>query len=134
MAKLYRKGLDQYRQKILKELKQMLPATEYEKLKGAMHILRKSDECRSKKEKEVVNDLFSHSPELTEAYRLGLKLTQNFNTHLSKEDAVKKLSAWMKEVKKSKLPCFNRFLKTLKKYKNEIANYFMARNTSAFVE
>lgn len=57
VAKLYRKGLDQYRQKILKELKQRLPAIEYEKLKGAMHSLRKSDECRSKKEKEVVNIL-----------------------------------------------------------------------------
>lgn len=63
-----------------------------------------------------------------------LTLTQNFNTHLSKEDALKKLNEWMKEVKKSKLACFNSFLKTLKKYKNEILNYFIARNTSGFVE
>jgi len=134
VAKLYRKELDQYRQKILNELKRTLPTSEYEKLKGAMHILRKGNECSSKKDKAIVNELFSHSPELAEAYRLGLKLTQVFNTHMSKKEALKKFDAWVKEVRCSKLPCFNKFIKTFRKYKNEIANYFIDRNTSAFVE
>lgn len=134
VAKLYRKCLDKYRQKILAELKQMLAAKEYEKLKGAMHILRKGNECSSKKEKAVVAELFSHSPELAEAYRLGLKLTQIFNTHMDKSDAIKKLNEWVREVRRSKLTCFDRFIKSLRKYKSEIANYFIDRNTSAFVE
>jgi len=100
-----------------------------------MHVLRKGNECSSsKKEKTVVNELFSHSPELAEAYRLGLKLTQIFNTHMSKKEAVKKFTAWIKEVRGSQLSCFNKFIKTFRKYKNEIANYFIDRNTSAFVE
>ena len=37
-------------------------------------------------------------------------------------------------VRKSKLTCFNKFIKTLRHWKNEIANYFIDRNTSAFVE
>ena len=82
----------------------------------------------------MVDSLFSHSPELIEAYRLGLKLTQIFNTRMNKQEALLKLNAWIKEVKYSKLRCFNSFIKTLKKYKNEIANYFIDRNTSAFVE
>lgn len=134
IAKLYRKCLDKFRQKVLSELKQTLAAKDYEKLKGAMHILRKGNECSSKKEKAVINELFSHSGELMEAYRLGLKLTQIFNTYMSKEDALKKLNGWMREVRRSKLTCFDGFTKTLRKYKNEVANYFIDRNTSAFVE
>ena len=134
VAKLYRKGLDKYRQKVLTELKQTLTAKEYDKLKGAMHILRKGNEHSSKKEKAVVDELFSYSAELAEAYSLGLKLTQIFNTHMSRENAIKKINKWVREVRCSKLTCFDSFIKTLRKYKNQIANYFIDRNTSAFVE
>lgn len=134
VTKLYRKDLDKYRQKILNELKQYLPKNEYEKLKGAMHILRKGNECSSKKEKAIVEEILSHSPELAEAYRLALKLTQIFNTHMDRREAIKKLNAWIKEVKRSGLRCFDGFIKTLKKYKDYIANYFIDRNTSGFVE
>ena len=134
VAKLYRKCLDKFRQKVLSDLKQTLTPKDYKKLKGAMHVLRKGNECSSKKEKEVINELFSHSDELMEAYRLGLKLTQIFNTYMSKDDALKNLSEWMREVRRSKLTCFDGFIKTLRKYKNEVANYFIDRNTSAFVE
>lgn len=134
VAKLYRKSLDKFRQKVLPELKQTLTEKEYEKLKGAMHILRKGNECNRKKEKDIINELFSHSEELMEAYSLGVKLTQIFNTHMSKGDSLKKLNEWRREVRRSKLTCFDSFIKTLRKYKNEIANYFLDRNTSAFVE
>ena len=69
-----------------------------------------------------------------EAYSLAIQLTQTFNTHLSKEAAIIKLNEWILLVSKSKLVCFNKFIKTLKKWKNEIANYFVNRHTSAFVE
>jgi len=134
VAKLYRKDLDKYRKKILYELKQFLPEGEYEKIKGAMHILRKGNECLSKKDKEIVEELFSHSPELAEAYRLGLKLTQIFNTYMNRTEAIKKLNDWMKEVEKSRIACFKTFINTLKKHKGNIANYFIDRNTSGFVE
>ena len=53
---------------------------------------------------------------------------------MSKDDALNKFSEWMREVRRSKLTCFDGFKKTLRKYKNEVANYFINRNTSAFVE
>jgi transposase len=40
----------------------------------------------------------------------------------------------MKRVTKSNLSCFNTFLKTLSNWLDEIANYFISRLTSAFVE
>lgn len=134
VAKLYRKCLDKFRQKVLAELKQTLIPKEYDKLKGAMQILHKGSECSSKQEKEVVTELFSHSAELTEAYRLGLKLTQIFNTYMTKQEATTKINNWVRDVRNSKLRCFDRFIKTLRKYKNEITNYFIDRHTSAFVE
>ncbi len=134
VAKLYRGELDQYRQKILKQLKQELSAAEYKKLKGAMHILRRNNECLTKEEKVILDTLFSHAPTLSEAYCLAIKLTQIFNTPLSKQKALIKIEAWIREVKKSKVPCFKTFIKTLKKYKQEITNYFIDRNSSGFVE
>lgn len=134
VAKLYRKDLDKYRQKILNELKQVLPKDEYAKLKGAMHVLRKKNECMTKEDKRVAEELFSHSPELVEAYRLGIKLTQIFNTHMTRDEAIRKMNEWIKEVKQSGLTCFNSFVKTLKRHKNYIVNYFIDRNTSGFVE
>lgn len=134
IAKLYRGEVDKYRQKILQQLKQELPEQEYGRLKGSIHILRRKKECLTKEEKEITTRLFSHSPMLCEAYKLSLKLTQIFNTHMSRKKALTKINGWIKEVRKSQVPCFNVFIKTLKKYKQEVANYFIDRNSSGFVE
>jgi transposase len=134
IAKLYRGELDRYRQKILKQLKSELPDREYKKLSGTMHVLRGNNECLTKEEKEKLNHLFSNSPELAEAYRLAIKLTQIFNTHTERSEALKKIRSWVWEVRRSQLPCFNTFLNTLEKYQQEIANYFIDRNSSGFVE
>ena len=134
VAKQYRGELDKYRQKILKQLKSELPHHEYEKLKGAMHILRRNNECLTKNEKAILDNLFLHAPELAQAYKLAIKLTQLFNTYMSREEALIKIHAWIKEVKQSKMLCFNKFMKTLNKYKQQVVNYFIDRNSSGFVE
>ena len=134
VAKLYRGELDKYRQKILKELKQELSGSEYKKITGATKILRKSNECLTKEEKDVVSELFSWSPNLMEAYHLAIKLTHVFNTHQSKNEALCKFEEWISLVRKSKLTFFNKFIKTLRKLKSEIGNYFIDRNTSGFAE
>ena len=134
VAKLYRGELDKYRQKILKELKIELSAAEYKKITGATKILRKNNECLTKKEKEIVSELFAWAPNLMKAYRLAIKLTHVFNTHQSKDEALVKFEEWIKLVRESKLTFFNKFIKTLRKLKNEISNYFINRSTSGFAE
>jgi transposase len=134
VTKQYRGELDKYRQKILKQLKNELPHYEYEKLKGAMYILRRHSECLTKEEKVILDNLFSRSPTLAQAYKLAIKLTQLFNTHMDRDEALIKIQTWIKEVKKSKLVCFNKFMKTLNKYKQQVVNYFIDRNSSGFVE
>ncbi len=134
VAKLYRGELDKYRQKILKELKQELSVSEYKKITGATRLLRKKNECLTKAEKGIASELFSWSPDLMEAYPLAIKLTHVFNAHQSKSEAMAKFEEWISLVRKSKLAFFNKFIKTLRKLKNEIGNYFIARNSSGFAE
>ena len=98
------------------------------------NILRRGKEHLSKEDKEKVEAIFSHSFSLSEAYRLALELTHIFNTHMTVEDAIKKFANWIASVRKTKLACFNKFIKTLKTFKHEIANYFIQRQTSGFVE
>ena len=134
VAKLYRNALDTLRAKEMKRLKNILSAEEYAKLEGMMWILRKQHECLSKEEKQKLDILYKHSPILKEAHSYALRLTHIFNTHHNRKSAIAKLDRWMSRIEKSELRCFSTFLKTLRKYKNSIANYFKIRATSSFVE
>lgn len=134
VAKLYRNALDALRTKEMKRLKNILPTEEYAQLEGMMWILRKKHECLSKEEKQKIDILYKHSPILKEAHVYALKLTHIFNTHHNRKSAIAKLDRWVSRVEQSELNCFSTFLKTLKKYKSSIANYFKSRATSGFVE
>lgn len=134
VAKLYRKSLDKFRQAIIAELKRHLSAEEYEKIKHVTTILRSNKEFFIKEEKEKLDDVFSHSFELAEAYRLVRALTHIFNSKLTVKEGLSKFAEWISDVRKTKLTFLNKFIKTLSKFKNEIANYFINRHTSGFVE
>lgn len=134
VARLYRTGLDGLRKTELKRLKQELSEAEYKKLKGAMWALRKNSEELTDKEKDVLEYLFRNSPKLKLAYDLCNDLTDIFDENISKTEAVQKIDGWAKNVRSSGLECFDGFLKTLKKWKDEITNYFINRDTSGFVE
>ena len=53
---------------------------------------------------------------------------------MSREEALIKIHEWIKEVKQRKMVCFNKFIRTLNKYKHQVVNYFIDRNSSGFVE
>jgi transposase len=134
VAKLYRAGADQLRKRELKRLKQKLPKEEYATLKGAMWAFRKNPADLEAQEQEVLARLFTHSPELAQAYSYREQLTAIFEEDLSKAAAAKKLKDWRQQVTTSGLRCYERFLQTLEKWSEEITNYFHQRQTSGFVE
>ena len=134
VAKLYRKGLDNLRQKELRRLKESLSEEAYKQLKGAMWALRKSETNLKDKDKEVLTQLFTYSPQLKMAYDFCQELTGIFNREMTKGQGKKQLKDWMKRVTESELSCFNRFIKTLSNLLDEVANYFLSRLTSGFVE
>ena len=134
VAKLYRSGLDSLRKQELKRLKQTLLEEDYGQLKGAMWALRKTDEKLTDEDRDVLVRLFAFSPCLKTAYELCGELTSIFDTQMSKREGKRKLQTWIKKVRASKLRCFDSFLTTLENRLDDIANYFMDRHTSGFVE
>jgi transposase len=134
VAKLYRAGADRLRTQELRRLKQELPKDDYAKLKGAMWPFRKKATELEPEEQAVLTRLFTYSPALQQAYAYREELTGIFAAPLSKEAALQQLADWQLRVRASGLSCYDRFLHTLEKWKEEIANYFLARHNSGFVE
>jgi transposase len=134
VAKQYRKPLDALRISELKRLKSLLSQDDYSKLEGVMWILRKKHECLSTEDKDKLQLLYEYSPELKEAHKMAMKLTNIFNTHQNRKSGIKKLNGWILAVQKSEVTCFNRFIATLERHKSGIANYFKNRKNSGFVE
>jgi transposase len=133
-AKLYRKSLASKRKSEMKRLKEELPSFEYKELKNVMWILRKNPLELDYFDVTVLTLLFKHSPMLELAYKLSNELTCIFDQDISRFEAKRKINAWKRRIKKSKLTCFNSFLSTLTKWEKEILNYFDDRHTSGFVE
>ena len=134
VRKLYRKSLVNLRKAELIRLRKVLSEQEYKSLADAIKLLRKSKDYFTDEEKVIVAKLFSYSPKLKLAYQFSRELTAIFDSHINMHEAKKKITEWVKVVTESELTCFNVFLKTLAKHKNEIANYFTQRYNSGFVE
>jgi transposase len=134
VTRKYREAVDNLRKQELKRLKQELSVEVYAQLKGSMWALRKKQVDLKPEERKVLRTLFSHSPNLKQAYTLQLQLTAIFDENISKSMAQSKIRAWMKRVQKSQLTCFDDFLKTLTHWWEEITNFFLRRANSGFVE
>jgi transposase len=134
VAKLYRAGADRLRTQEMRRLKQELPKADYAKIKGAMWPFRKKAPDLEVEEQELLTRLFTYSPALQQAYAYREELTGIFDAPLSKDAAIHQLTDWQRRVRASGLSCYDRFLQTLEKWKEEIGNYFLARHNSGFVE
>lgn len=134
VAKLYREGFESLRKKEFRRLRKVLSEKAYKELKGAMWILRKKEDHLTEEDKKVLDTLFAYSPALKKAYLFRDELTAIFDEKMSKPQAKRRLNGWMARVGRSEIRCFDNFMKTLEVRKNEIANYFVGRHTSGFVE
>ena len=134
VAQKYHQAADKLRKKELKRLKEELPETAYQKLKGAMWAFRKQPSDLSEAETEVLARLLEYSLPLRLAYELRQKLTAIFEQDLTKTQATQKIKAWCHDVQQTGLTCFDSFLTTLNNHFDQITNYFINRHTSGFVE
>jgi transposase len=130
----YSKAADQLRKRELKRLKTKLTEEEYRSLQGNMWAFRKKRDDLTRKERRVLRKLFRYSPDLKQAYEFREQLSAIFELDISKTDAKQKLRTWIECVEASDITCFNRFIKTLERWFDEITNFFMHRETSGFVE
>lgn len=134
VAKLYRKAMTKLRSSELNRLRKLLSEEDYRALRPAIKILISKNECYSAKEKKILSPLFKHSPAIKAAYRLAREFTHIYNSHHRKRTAKNKISHWIKKVEATEVSCLNTFIKTIKKYEDEILNYFTRRETSGWVE
>jgi transposase len=130
----YSKAADRLRQRELKRLKAELTEEEYRSLQGNMWAFRKKRGDLTRKERKILQKLFTHSPNLKQAYAFREQLSAIFDLDISKKDAKQKLRAWIKCLKASDLTCLNDFIKTLERWFDDITNFFIQRETSGFVE
>jgi transposase len=134
VAKKYRDCADSLRKQELKRLKTELSEDEYNTIKGSMWPFRKNKADLKPQEAELLERLFAYAPSLQLAYDFREKLTAIFDKDLTKPQATQAIKDWRQEVETSQLTCFDPFLTTLDTYLDEITNYFLHRDTSAFVE
>jgi transposase len=134
VAQLYREAFDELRKLEMKELKAALKPDEYKAFKGVLWVLRRNYGDLSPEELQQLELLFECSPLLGKAYRLREKLYQIFATKQTKESAQAAFCAWIKQVQRSGLTCFDKFITTLETWMNEITNYFLSRFSSGWVE
>jgi len=135
VAKNYRKCLDDVRKVEMKRLQKELNKSDYEKLKNIHWILRKKREDLTDSEKEKLTYLFSLSSEIKKVYDFTYELTDIFNEKkLNKEEGTDKIRKWIEKVNESDVKCFETFINTLTKHMDKIANYFIKRESSGFVE
>jgi transposase len=130
----YHAAADDLRQEELRRLKQELAEEEYRQLKGSLWAFRKPPADLRPEERTVLRLLFKYAPVLKQAYTFRLELSAIFNQQIPKARAEKKIRAWIKRVQASKLTCFDKFIRTLENWWDEITNYFHVRANSGFVE
>lgn len=134
LAEHDREAAEKVRQQELARLKNELPDGEYKQLTGCLWAFRKNAEDLKPEDRKVLKHFFSYSTTAKLAYQLREQLTTIFEQHSSKKKAQTKIRAWMKQVRKSGLTCFDDFLNTLERWWEEITNYFVHRESSGFVE
>jgi transposase len=134
VARAYRDCADKVRKQELKRLKQELPQDEYEAFKGLMWPFRQRLESVSDEDWARLEELFSYSPKLEQAYYLREELSDIFDEDYTKLEAQQAIQDWCERVRKSEIQEFESFLTTLQNWFDEITNYFLDRHSSGFVE
>jgi transposase len=134
VARHYRDGVDTLRKQEVKRLRTTLPEEQHDDLKHILWPSRKPPQALEPSEQKQLERFFVHSPALKQAMELREELTHIFDTARSKADGVRRIAFWRERVTKSKLTCFDDFLKLLDNWLDLIANYFIDHQTSGFVE
>lgn len=134
VAQRYRDGVDQLRKQERKRLKKELSEEQYAEIKGVMWATRKNNADLSDEQRQQLRRFFDYSPAFKQAYTLREELTAIFDQTRTREQALERLDRWQVKVEHSGLTCFDTFLKTLHNWREEIANYFVKRLNSGFVE
>lgn len=135
VAQHYRDDFDQLRQQEMRRLKKELPPERYQTdFQGALWLLRHNHDDLDEEGQAQLRRILAHSPQLHLAYTFRQELTAIFEMKLSRRQGKTRLLKWITKVEQSPLTCFDQFIKMLRSHLDFIANYFISRATSGFIE
>lgn len=103
-------------------------------LARSRHILLKHHTKWTKSQRERAEILFHEYPALQEAYEVSMDLTDIYNQHLNKNQALMKLAHWYNKVERLNLKFFKSVIETMQNNYRTIVNYFENRATNASAE
>lgn len=134
VARAYATAADEVRKRETRGLKKELEAEEYAEISGAMWAYRKAADELEDEEWFLLARVFGHSPQMEAAYNLREDLREVFERELTKSGAKRALRAWSKRALASGIAELAGVVKMLDRMLDEITSYFLARETSGFVE
>ncbi len=135
VAKQYRDCVDTVRKQACKRLRKELSEDNYKSLTERIHwVLRRNHAAVDDDDCQRLRDIFQQAPELHQAYTLREELTAIFNLPLSVDAGRLRLLAWARKAERIAPSCFAKFIKLLRSRIDLIANYFLRRASSGFVE
>ena len=85
-------------------------------------------------QKQRAEILFEHYPDIHQAYKISMELTQIYNKTTGKGVALTKLAKWYDVVDKLESKFFNSVINTMQNNYGTIVNYFDNRSTNASAE
>ena len=103
-------------------------------LARSRHIVLKNNSKWTTSQKQRSEILFEQYPDIQEAYKISMELTQIYNKTTDKGIALTKLAKWYDKVEGLGCKFFNSVINTMRNSYVSIVNYFDHRSTNASAE
>ncbi len=108
--------------------------TDDDNLKGIKWLLLKNPEKLTSEQKDELGIVFKKFPKLKTAYEMKNKLRDIFESDIDRQEAEIQINQWAVDAEKMDNRYIDKFLTTLKNWKESVLNYFNDRVSNGIVE
>ena len=123
-------AISQTRRKIQKTLDE----ASNQHLKGIRWLLVRNRIDLTDEQRQQLDQMLMHSPELKTCYELKERFRDIFNTQFAYDEAQAKLDDWMTQAIATGFSAMKSFVNTLRNWKASVLNYFLNRLNNGFAE
>jgi len=118
-----------------REIQRSMPKEERDELKGLRWILVTNEANLDEEQKSQLATLSETCPELKKCHELKEEFREIFENEQTRPKAKRKLDAWKRRVRRTRLKSLDKFLSTLDNWEEWILNYFSSgKITNGVVE
>lgn len=120
--------------KVRTKIQKDLTKEQKEAIKGSRWILVKNMDDLNEKEQEKLNEVYQASGVLQKYHKAKEEFRKIFENINNRDYARRKINEWIEKTHKENLFFYEKFVKTLENWKEQILNYFISKTTNGFVE